>query len=149
MRLIQIRSESAWVNIVRSGILLLTDQYYTVYNIIEIKALKGGMTVAFGLGAQLLDACVLAVLNRGDTYGYELTQSLKRVVDLSESTLYPVLRRLQKEGYLIAYDQPYQGRNRRYYAITDAGRAAYRAYLAQWAQYKDKIDKLLSGGTVE
>ena len=105
--------------------------------------------MAFGLGAQLLDACVLAVLYRGDTYGYELTQSLKRVVDLSESTLYPVLRRLQKEGCLMAYDRPYQGRNRRYYAITDAGRAAYREYLTEWEAYKDKIDKLLLGGMAQ
>ena len=49
----------------------------------------------FQLGSALLDACVLAILDRGDTYGYVLTQNVKEIVDISESTLYPVLRRLQ------------------------------------------------------
>ena len=58
--------------------------------------------MTFQLGSALLDACVLATLNREDTYGYVLTQSVKAVVEISESTLYPVLRRLQKEGWLTA-----------------------------------------------
>ena len=66
--------------------------------------------MTFQLGSALLDACVLATLNREDTYGYVLTQSVKAVVEISESTLYPVLRRLQKEGWLTTYDQPYSGR---------------------------------------
>ena len=54
----------------------------------------------FQIGSALLDACVLSVLEREDMYGYILTQNVKEVVDISESTLYPVLRRLQKEAYL-------------------------------------------------
>ena len=76
--------------------------------------MKGGGVMTFPLGAPLLDACVLAVLEKEDAYGYSLTQRMKEVVELSESTLYPVLRRLQKDGYLTTYDQPYQGRTRRY-----------------------------------
>ena len=79
--------------------------------------------MTFPLGAPLLDACVLAVLEKEDAYGYSLTQRMKEVVELSESTLYPVLRRLQQSGCLTVYDKPFQGRNRRYYAITPAGRA--------------------------
>ena len=67
----------------------------------------------FQIGSALLDACVLSVLEREDMYGYILTQNVKEVVDISESTLYPVLRRLQKEAYLVTYDQPFAGRNRR------------------------------------
>ena len=74
----------------------------------------------FQIGSALLDACVLSVLEREDMYGYILTQNVKEVVDISESTLYPVLRRLQKEAYLVTYDQPFAGRNRRYYQITRA-----------------------------
>lgn len=103
--------------------------------------------MTFALSSALLDACVLAVLNRGDTYGYELTQSVRHVADISESTLYPVLRRLNQCGYLETYDQPYQGRNRRYYTITPGGRATYRDCLVEWLVYKRKVDTLLSGGT--
>ena len=59
--------------------------------------------MTFQLGAPLLDACVLAALSRGDAYGYSLTQRMKQVVELSESTLYPVLRRLQQGGCLDVY----------------------------------------------
>ena len=61
--------------------------------------------MTFQLGSSLLDACVLAVLSRGDAYGYILTQQVKEVIDISESTLYPVLRRLQKEAFLSTYDK--------------------------------------------
>ena len=77
--------------------------------------------MVFQLGAPLLDACVLAVLTEGDAYGYTLTQQVKSVVDISESTLYPVLRRLEKDKCLETYDEPFQGRNRMYYKLTDEG----------------------------
>ena len=102
--------------------------------------------MTFQLGSALLDACVLATLNREDTNGYVLTQSVKAVVEISESTLYPVLRRLQKEGWLTTYDQPYSGRLRRYYAITDAGREALARYRAEWDIYKKQVESMLFGG---
>lgn len=101
--------------------------------------------MVFQLGASLLDACVLAVLSKEDAYGYTLTQQVKNVIDISESTLYPVLRRLQKDGCLITYDEPYQGRNRRYYQITDKGREKYSYYLKEWSCYKNAVDRLLGG----
>jgi len=100
----------------------------------------------FQVGAALLDACVLAILSREDAYGYVLTQNVKEILNVSESTLYPVLRRLQKENYLTAYDMPYDGRNRRYYQITDTGKEKLSEYSQQWDEYKGKVDKLLSGG---
>lgn len=102
----------------------------------------------FNLGSPLLDACVLAVLQNEDTYGYVLTQNVKSVINISESTLYPVLRRLQKDGYLVTYDQPYQGRNRRYYSITPYGREQLNYYEKEWEEYKVKIDHILSGGEI-
>jgi PadR family transcriptional regulator PadR len=97
----------------------------------------------FQLGSALLDGCVLAVLSRGDAYGYSLTQEIKRVINVSESTLYPVLRRLQKEDCLSTYDQPQNGRNRRYYRITKAGAARLGATVASWETFKTSIDTLL------
>lgn len=102
--------------------------------------------MVFQLGSALLDSCVLAVLNRGDTYGYVLTQNVKEVIEISESTLYPVLRRLQKDGFLTTYDQPFQGRNRRYYHITEAGRIRLNYYTEEWQAYKDKIDNIFKNG---
>ena len=102
--------------------------------------------MGFQVGSTLLDACVLAVLSRGDTYGYVLTQTMRDGMDISESTLYPVLRRLQKDGYLTTYDQPFQGRNRRYYAITEDGRKRFEGFKRDWIQYKTQVDKLLCGG---
>ena len=71
--------------------------------------------MSFTTGAALLDAVVLAVVSREEegTYGYKITQEIKQALELSESTLYPVLRRLQKDGCLTIYDEPFNGRSRR------------------------------------
>lgn len=102
--------------------------------------------MAFQLGGSLLDACVLAVLQRDDAYGYRLTQEVREAIEISESTLYPVLRRLQKEGCLETYDEPFQGRNRRYYRITEQGTEKVSAYRGEWRSYKAKVDHVLIGG---
>lgn len=105
--------------------------------------------MAFQLGAALLDACVLAILMKEDTYGYVLTQQVREIMNISESTLYPVLRRLQKEGYLKTYDQPFQGRNRRYYKVTEEGKIKFKEYFNEWNDYKSKVDKVLKGGIID
>lgn len=102
--------------------------------------------MAIPIGGSLLDACVLAIVRKGDVYGYKLTQEIREALEISESTLYPVLRRLQKEGYLHTYDEPYQGRNRRYYQITELGHAKYNAFLEDWITHKNKVDQVLVGG---
>ncbi|MBR6950649.1 MAG: PadR family transcriptional regulator [Oscillospiraceae bacterium] len=105
--------------------------------------------MAFQIGSALLDACVLAVVERRDVYGYELTAQMRNVIDVSESTLYPVLRRLQKEEYVLTYDSPINGRNRRYYTITAAGRQQLENYRADWESYRSGIDSLMKGETTE
>lgn len=105
--------------------------------------------MVFQLGSALLDACVLSVLSRGDTYGYVLTQNVKEIMDISESTLYPVLRRLQKEACLTTYDMAYQGRNRRYYAITDIGRNRLDGYISEWNDFTNRVDKILSRSEID
>ena len=98
--------------------------------------------MSFTTGAALLDAVVLAVVSREEegTYGYKITQEIKQALELSESTLYPVLRRLQKDGCLTIYDEPFNGRNRRYYQITSAGREQLAAYAQEWSRYRSSID---------
>ena len=100
----------------------------------------------FSVGAALLDACVLSALREEDTYGYVLTQTLKERIEISESTLYPVLRRLQKDEFLSTYDVPWQGRNRRYYAITEKGREMAMDYRNAWTDFRNRVDGLIFGG---
>ena len=102
--------------------------------------------MAFIMNSNLLDALVLGVLKNGDTYGYILTQRAKELMDISDSTLYPVLRRLQKDGSLSTYDVPFQGRNRRYYSITDKGKEKLSQYIEEWNSYKQTVEKVLTGG---
>lgn len=102
--------------------------------------------MTFQLGSALLDACVLATLHKEDTYGYKLTQEVKVVMSVSESTLYPVLRRLMRDGYLATYDQEHLGRNRRYYRLTDKGREKYETYVVEWDAFSLKITEILKGG---
>ena len=103
--------------------------------------------MAFQIGGSLLETCVLALLRGEATYGYKLTQEVREAIDVSESTLYPVLRRLQKEGCLETYDAPYQGRNRRYYRITPYGEVRVCEQIKEWNVYKDMIDHVLIGGS--
>lgn len=102
--------------------------------------------MTFNTGTTLLDTLVLSAVGTMDTYGYKITQDVRAVVEVSESTLYPVLRRLQKDGYLAAYDKEYAGRNRRYYTITPTGEEQLETYREGWKAYRVKIEKLLFGG---
>ena len=104
--------------------------------------------MTFNPSAALLDALVLAVVEREDIYGYRITQAVRGALDISESTLYPVLRRLQKDQCLEVYDVAYSGRNRRYYRITTRGRAQLMLYRQEWGEYKLSIDKILYGGGI-
>ncbi len=101
----------------------------------------------FNTGAALLDAIVLAVVSRDaeGTYGYKITQDVRKAIEVSESTLYPVLRRLQKDDCLHVYDRQCGGRNRRYYKLTPAGEAQLRLYIDEWQVYSQKISALFSG----
>jgi len=104
---------------------------------------KSGEKMTFNPSAALLDALVLAIVEQDDTYGYKITQTVREALGISESTLYPVLRRLQKDQCLEVYDVEYSGRNRRYYRITSRGRAQLMLYRQEWTGYKDSIEKIL------
>ena len=106
----------------------------------------GAGNMVFNTGAALLDAIVLAVVSKEEegTYGYKITQDVRVAIEVSESTLYPVLRRLQKDGCLMVYDRECGGRNRRYYRITDEGRKKLDDYRREWDDYSSKISELFS-----
>lgn len=105
----------------------------------------------FNTGAALLDAIVLAVVSteKDGTYGYKITQDVRKAIEVSESTLYPVLRRLQKDECLEVYDMQFDGRNRRYYKVTEKGMAQLNLYRVEWKNYSKKISKMFEGGGTE
>ncbi len=80
----------------------------------------------------LIEACILKLLLRGDSYGYQLVREAQEVLSISESTLYPVLRRLETAGALTVYTMEHNGRLRKYYAITDDGRQKIDDFLSEW-----------------
>ena len=82
----------------------------------------------------LLDVCVLKALEDGDSYGYRIIKDISPFVTMSESTLYPILKRLESAGSLRVYSQEHNGRLRKYYSITDQGRSRIRDFLTEWEE---------------
>ena len=82
----------------------------------------------------LLDVCVLSLLRRGDSYGYQLIKDISPYIDVSESTLYPILRRLEAAGCLTVYSVEHNGRLRKFYRITEGGLKQIDAFLEGWTE---------------
>lgn len=99
--------------------------------------------MSFPVSAGLLDAMVLSIVEKEESYGYKITQELCTAVSVSESTLYPVLRRLQKSGMLETYDKAFQGRNRRYYKLTSDGHSTLEQYRKDWLVYRNNIENII------
>ena len=93
----------------------------------------------------LLDTCVLAIVEREDTYGYKITQDTIQLLDASESALYPVLKRLEVQKLLTTYSQEFGGRLRRYYAITDDGRKRLVEAKVELEEFKKVINFIMEG----
>lgn len=93
-----------------------------------------------------LTGALLALLLNQDLYAYKLTKQLKILFGASESTVYSILRELQQQGFLSTYDQPYAGRNRRYYHITKSGEAYLKKIQQDWQDFTQKMNNLFEGG---
>lgn len=85
----------------------------------------------------LLEICVLAAIKSEDSYGYQIIKDVKPYVDISESTLYPILRRLETSGLLTVRSAEHNGRLRKYYSITKDG-------LARIGEFKNEWNEMLS-----
>lgn len=82
----------------------------------------------------LLDVCVLSILRKNDSYGYQLIKDLSSCIEISESTLYPILRRLEAGGNLTVYSVEHSGRLRKFYRITDGGIRLIDQFLTSWPE---------------
>jgi len=95
----------------------------------------------------LLDLCVLSFLIDKDMYGYEIVQSISKSIEVSEGTIYPILRRLSKEGYFETYIvESNEGPARKYYRITVSGMEHYKNQLELWEKLKNGMDSILKRG---
>lgn len=99
----------------------------------------------FPVSALLIEYLILTIVESQDSYGYEISQTIKLAADIKESTLYPILKKLEKAGFLTTYSREYQGRKRKYYSITPEGRTQMDNLKKEWCTYKDTIDGIIEG----
>lgn len=93
----------------------------------------------------LIEFLILAIIDREDSYGYEISQTIKLAANIKESTLYPILKKLEKAGYMTTYSQEYQGRKRKYYSITSEGKEQLEFLNKEWLTYKETLDGIVEG----
>ena len=82
----------------------------------------------------LLDICVLAAIKNKDSYGYQIMKDMRPFVEISESTLYPILRRLEAAELLTVRAAEHNGRLRKYYRITEKGLVRIAEFQEEWKQ---------------
>lgn len=82
----------------------------------------------------LLEVCVLAAVSRHESYGYQIIKDIEPYIEISESTLYPILRRLEGTNCLRVYSVEHNGRLRKYYSITEVGKARIRDFAVEWKE---------------
>lgn len=103
------------------------------------------MNIQFKKG--VLEICVLALLDKQDRYGYELVQKISDQIDISEGTVYPLLRRLTKEEYFTTYlQESSEGPPRKYYKLTDSGREYLHSLLQEWKEFTSGVNQLIKEG---
>ena len=92
-----------------------------------------------------LDVCVLASINRQDSYGYQIVKDVPSSLHLTESTLYPLLKRLESAGLLTVYAIEHNGRLRKYYRVTPAGVTYLDEFLKDWDDVLDVYEYVKRG----
>lgn len=98
----------------------------------------------------VLALCVLALLERGDSYAYEIAGHMAQAVDMGEGTVYPLMRRMQGDGLVETYMvESTSGPSRKYYRLTDAGRASLGSQKAEWSAFVRAVNGLLEGESTD
>lgn len=96
----------------------------------------------------LIDVCVLAALKDEASYGYKIISDLDNVITLSESTLYPVLKRLEGQDCLKTYTKDFNGRLRKYYQITDIGKKRIKEFMSEWEEMEKVLHFISNKGGI-
>ncbi len=102
------------------------------------------MNIQFKKG--VLELCVLSLLDRKDFYGYELVEHISQYINISEGTIYPLLRKFRTEGYVTTYlEESQEGPPRKYYRLTDRGKDIYEELEIEWESFIDGVNNILRG----
>ena len=97
----------------------------------------------FPLPAPMLEFLILACLEKQDSYGYKICQTIKTIQNIKEPVLYPILKKLQSEKQIDSYEKTIRNRRRKYYTLTLQGREELTAMRKDWKQYETKIDAIV------
>lgn len=93
----------------------------------------------------MLEVCVLRSLVKEDSYGYKMIKDIENYIEISESTLYPILKRLESSNSVINYSVEHNGRLRKYFSITDIGKSKLENFINDWSLVT-KVFDYISGG---
>jgi len=98
----------------------------------------------------ILELCVLAVLDKKDCYGYELVNEISKDIEISDGTIYPILRRLSKEGYFTTYlQESTEGPPRKYYRLTELGKETRQKLTDEWKSFVEKVNNILKEADID
>ncbi len=102
------------------------------------------MNIQFKKG--VLELCVLSLLYKKDFYGYELVDYISKYINISEGTIYPLLRRFRADGYVTTYlEESQEGPPRKYYRLTEKGRETYVELENEWENFVNGVNNILRG----
>ncbi|MCL2547127.1 MAG: PadR family transcriptional regulator [Oscillospiraceae bacterium] len=102
------------------------------------------MNIQFKKG--VLELCVLSLLAKRDRYGYDVSESLSKHIDISDGTVYPILRKLKSDGFVTTYlVEESGGPPRKYYSLTDLGQEEFMQTRDEWLNFAETIKKLIKG----
>lgn len=94
----------------------------------------------------ILEIFVLGLLSHDNSYGYKIVQDLAEVITISESTLYPILRRLEAKGSIDTYREEFNGRLRKYYSLNSKGKKELKQFMEEWEEIKAVYDFIVKKG---
>lgn len=94
----------------------------------------------------VLELCVMAMLSVSDRYGYEISEFLSEKIDVSDGTVYPILRKLKSDGLVAAYiSEDSGGPPRKYYSLTRTGREEFDRAKTEWFAFSDAVGRIIEG----
>lgn len=93
-----------------------------------------------------LEMCALSVMSRGDCYGYELVNRISRCMEITEGTIYPLMKRMKDSGLIDSYIvESNEGPPRKYYKLTGAGKEELEKLSEEWFEFTESVERLLKG----
>lgn len=102
------------------------------------------MNIQFKKG--VLELCVLSLLSNRDYYGYEMVETISNYIEISEGTIYPLLRRLKADNFVDTYlEESQSGPPRKYYTLTLSGKASVNELLGEWESFVEGVNRIIRG----